>query len=59
MRTISTDGMRSTISSASSTSPSVGAPKVLPRPRPRVIACSTCGSAWPRISGPQEQTQSM
>ena len=56
VRTISTEPMRAAISSASSISPSVGAPKVVPRAAAAEIAASTRGCAWPWISGPQEQT---
>ena len=57
-RTISTDGTASTISAASSTSPSVGAPKVVPRCAASAIAASVSSSACPKISGPQLSTQS-
>ena len=42
--------------SASSTSSSVGAPKLVPRRAAAAIARSTPGCAWPRISAPQEPT---
>ena len=58
MRTISTLGMRSQTASASRTSPSVGAPKLVPLRAAAVTASTTSGWAWPRISGPQEETQS-
>ena len=57
-RTISTDGTASTISAASSTSPSVGAPKVVPRWAASAIAASVSSSACPKSSGPQLSTQS-
>ena len=56
MRSMSTPGMRCETSSASSTSPAVGAPKLVPRLAASVTAASTAGWAWPRIIGPQEQT---
>ncbi len=56
MRTISTDSTRRTISSARSTSPCVGAPNVVPRSAAATTAARTSGWAWPRMSGPQEQT---
>ena len=58
MRTISTLAKRSITSAASSTSPAVGAPKLVPRAAAVLTASTTTGSAWPRISGPQEETQS-
>ena len=39
-----------------STSPAVGAPKLVPRRPPAATAASTSGWAWPWISGPHEQT---
>ena len=45
MRTISADGTRSTTSRASSTSASVGAPKLVPRSAARVTAATTSGCA--------------
>jgi hypothetical protein len=57
-RTWSTGAIRATISSASSTSPAVGVPKLVPRAAAYEIACTTAGCAWPRISGPHEQTRS-
>ena len=57
-RTISTDGTASTISAASSTSASVGAPNDVPRPAASTTADSVSGSAWPKISGPHDITQS-
>ena len=56
-RTRST-GVRATISSASSTSGSVGAPYDVPRATASPTAASTSGCAWPRIIGPQEPTRS-
>ncbi len=44
-RTISTDGTASTISDASSTSASVGAPNVVPRSVAACTAASVSGSA--------------
>ena len=58
IRTISTEAKRSQTSAASSTSPSVGAPKLVPFAAASATASTTDGWAWPRISGPQEQTQS-
>ncbi len=58
IRSISTDGMRRETSSASSTSPAVGAPKVVPRAAASVTAATISGCAWPWMSGPQEQTKS-
>ncbi len=56
MRSMSTDGMRAQTSSASSTSPAVGAPNVVPRAAASLTASSTSGWAWPWISGPHEHT---
>jgi hypothetical protein len=58
IRTISADGTRSTIAPASSTSASVGAPKLVPAAAAAVTADTTCGCAWPAISGPHDITQS-
>ena len=58
IRTISTEANRETTWSASSTSASIGAPKLVPRAAASATAATTSGSACPRISGPQEQTQS-
>ena len=58
IRSISTDGIRAATSSASWTSAGVAAPKLVPRFAASITAASTAGSAWPRISGPQEPTQS-
>jgi hypothetical protein len=57
-RTISIDGTASTISAASATSPSVGAPNVVPRRSASSTAASVSGSAWPKRSGPHDMTQS-
>ena len=56
MRSMSTAGIRAPTSSASSTSPPVGAPNVVPRAAASATASSTAGWAWPWISGPHEQT---
>jgi hypothetical protein len=56
MRSMSTAGIRWLTSSASSTSPAVGAPNVVPRHAASATASSTSGCACPRISGPHEQT---
>ncbi len=45
-------GTRAQISSAKSTSPSVGAPNVVPWPAARLMASTTLGWAWPRIEAP-------
>ena len=57
-RTISTDGTAATISAASSTSASVGAPKEVPSAAALVTASTVFGSAWPKSSGPHDMTQS-
>src|SRR2546423_10522195 len=57
-RTFSTDGTASTISAASSTSDSVGAPKLVPRSAASRTASTVSGSAWPNTSGPHDMTQS-
>ena len=57
-RTCSTDGTASTISAASSTSRSVGAPKLVPSSAASRTASTVSGSAWPKISGPHDCTQS-
>ncbi|SKX54933.1 Uncharacterised protein [Mycobacteroides abscessus subsp. abscessus] len=57
-RTRSTGSTRSMISSASSISPSVGAPKESPWAAVFCTASTTAGCAWPRIIGPQEETRS-
>ncbi len=56
IRSMSTAGMRAHTISASSTSPAVAAPKVVPSAAASAIASSTTGCAWPWISGPHEQT---
>ena len=38
--------------------PGVGVPKLVPRVAADLIASTTSGCAWPRISGPQEETRS-
>jgi len=55
-RTISTAGTRSTMRSASVVSAMVGAPKLVPLRSASVVASTTFGCAWPRISGPHERT---
>jgi len=57
-RTFSTDGTASTISAASSTSASVGAPKLVPRSVASTTAAIVSRSAWPNSSGPHDMTQS-
>ncbi len=57
-RTRSTDGTASTISAASSTSRSVGAPKLVPSSAASRTASTVSGSACPKISGPHDCTQS-
>ena len=56
MRSMSTPGIRRATSSASSTSPAVGAPKLVPRSAAARTASRISGWAWPWISGPHEQT---
>ena len=56
-RTAST-GVRATISSASSTSCSVGAPYDVPRAAAAATAACTSGWAWPSSIGPHEQIRS-
>ena len=56
MRSISTPGTRRVTSSASSTSPAVGAPKVVPSAAASVTAATISGWACPWMSGPHEQT---
>jgi hypothetical protein len=58
MRTISAAGTRRVTRSASSTSASVGAPKLVPAAAAALTAATTSGWAWPAISGPQDITQS-
>jgi hypothetical protein len=57
-RTISTDGTASTSSAASSTSRSVGAPKLVPSSAASRTASTVSGSACPKMSGPHDMTQS-
>ena len=54
----SSAAVRATSSSASSTSPGVGVPKLVPRAAAAVTASTTAGCACPWISGPHEQTRS-
>ncbi len=56
-RTRST-GVRATISSASSTSGSVGVPYDVPRDTAAATAACTSGWAWPSSIGPHEQIRS-
>jgi hypothetical protein len=56
MRTESTLATAPQMSSASSVSISVGAPKLVPWRSAARTARSTPGSAWPRTIGPQEPT---
>ena len=58
MRTISADGIRAQISSASCTSASVGAPKLVPAAAAAWTADTTSGCACPAISGPHDIIQS-
>ena len=51
-RTCSQPGTRSQIASASSTSPGVGAPKVVPRAAAAATAVVTTGCAWPSSTAP-------
>ena len=51
-RTISHPATRWQIASARRTSPTVGAPNVVPRPAAAATAAITAGSAWPRIEAP-------
>ena len=57
IRTSST-GVRSMISSASSTSGALGVPNEVPRETAAVTASSTAGCAWPSSIGPHEPTRS-
>ena len=57
-RIFSIDGIMKRTSSPNSTSRAVGAPNVVPDAAVWMIATSTSGSAWPRISGPHEPTKS-
>ena len=56
-RTLST-GVLATISSASSTSGTVGVPYDVPRLTAAATAASTSGWAWPSSIGPHEQIRS-
>ena len=56
MRSMSTASMRRPTSTASSTSPGVGAPKLVPFAAAASIAPSTRGWACPWMSGPHEHT---
>ena len=58
MRTCSIEGNASTISAASSTSRSVVAPNVVPSSAVCWTASIVSRSAWPKISGPNDITQS-
>jgi len=58
-RTFSAEGTADTIISANRTSASVLAPNDVPRAAASVTAWTTRAGAWPKISGPQEQTWSM
>ena len=58
IRTISTPGSRRATSSASRTSASVGAPKLVPRAAAAVTASITAGCACPATSGPHDIIQS-
>ena len=57
-RTSSIDGNASTISSANSTSRSVGAPKLVPSSAASRTASTVSGSACPKSSAPHDITQS-
>ncbi len=57
-RTCSTGATRSTISSASSTSPRVGVPNDRPAAAAAWTALTTAGCACPRIIGPHDDTRS-
>ena len=56
IRTFSTDGINSTIFSASSVSFFVGAPKLVPFSTALITASLTSLSQWPKIIGPHEHT---
>ena len=56
MRIMSTAGMRAATSAARSTSPAVGAPKLVPRASALATAETTAGWACPWMSGPHEHT---
>jgi hypothetical protein len=51
-RTCSRPAIRSVIVSASSTSPGVGAPNVVPRAATSARAATTAGWAWPSSDAP-------
>ena len=51
-RSISSPGTRAHIASASRTSLSVGAPKLVPSSAAAATARTTCSGAWPRMPGP-------
>ena len=55
-RMVSIHGMATRTASASFSSPSWGAPKLVPRFAWAVMASTTAGGAWPRIRGPQLPT---
>ena len=57
-RIFSSEGIMNRTSSPSSTSRAVGAPNVVPEAAAWTMAATTSGSAWPRMSGPQEPTKS-
>ena len=57
-RTCSSEGTAAHSACASSSSSSVGAPKVVPRSAAAETAATTSGWAWPAISGPHDCTQS-
>ena len=57
-RTCSIEGTAETISAASSTSASVGAPNVVPSAAASTTAATVSGSACPKMSGPHDMTQS-
>ena len=56
IRIIRAGAIRRPTSSASATSPGVGAPKLVPAAAALAIAASTSGCAWPATSAPHEQT---
>ena len=55
-RTMSSTGTAAQSTRASSTSPGVEAPKLVPSAAAAATAATTAGAAWPRIKGPQEPT---
>ena len=57
--TFSTEGTISIIFEAIFVSSSVGAPKVVPFFEQFIIASIVYSSAWPKINGPHEPTQSI